>query len=567
MATPGTARDIAKPSVEAQVVEQKITTPKAPAPAPTPAPTPAPQQFPTGTQGLRATAEGYGLPVGFDATTGQVSIGGKAVDVSGLQRDAQGSYFGTPEQIRSIINQAGTPPSGYTSLREAFAGSDVQWTPQTGVTIDGVQVDTSRLPIVGDRYYIKPEDAAALAQQVQAQKEAAMTPEERFQEQITVTNEELQRQQEELNRQRQELMTGLREYTSPLQEELTTTLRSIYGNPFQYDPNADQSLRQAQSYAEKQLMEQLNARGILSSTITRDQYASLLSELIPKYESIAFERYNQNIDGLLKKANVLTQLSQDDYQRYRDFVVQSINTIDEVNKNTISAAKNNLDSINDALKMQLQREKDAFDMNLKMIEGAYKKLDAQGFVDNEIAAITGLAVNTPSQEVRRSLLQQKIAVEKAILDTELKIQEQNNKAKLDKEQVDYEYELKAPERELAAAKFEEQKRATRVSEGLRSRAQTTAEANLALRVREIEDKAGAKKNLTYTEIDRTLGDLIDAYTESEIPSISDFSWTKPGSVEAKELSEFIEERSGNLDVTQAYALYKKYNIPIPGEAR
>jgi hypothetical protein len=314
-------------------------------------------------------------------------------------------------------------------------------------------------------------------------------------------------------------------------------------------------------------MEQLNARGILSSTITRDQYASLLSELIPKYESIAFERYNQNIDGLLKKANVLTQLSQDDYQRYRDFVVQSINTIDEVNKNTISAAKNNLDSINDALKMQLQREKDAFDMNLKMIEGAYKKLDAQGFVDNEIAAITGLAVNTPSQEVRRSLLQQKIAVEKAILDTELKIQEQNNKAKLDKEQVDYEYELKAPERELAAAKFEEQKRATRVSEGLRSRAQTTAEANLALRVREIEDKAGAKKNLTYTEIDRTLGDLIDAYTESEIPSISDFSWTKPGSVEAKELSEFIEERSGNLDVTQAYALYKKYNIPIPGEAR
>jgi len=308
MATAGTSGKVKTPSVEGQTIGQKITTPKQPV-------TPKPQvtaQFPTGTQGLRATAEGYGLPVGFDATTGQVSIGGKAVDVSGLQRDAQGSYYGTPEQIRNVINETGLPPSGTKSLREAFAGSDVQWTPETGVTIDGMSLDTTKLPMVGNQFYLTDQQAENLKQQIAAQKEAMKTPLERTREEMDTAQKKAQEEIDAIIQQRDEAQRLLEEerkksvetlktYESPIRDEIVSGLREVFGNPFRYDPNADKSLQQAQSYAERQLVEQLNARGILSSTITRDQYASLLNEMVPKYESIAFERYNQNIDNLLKK--------------------------------------------------------------------------------------------------------------------------------------------------------------------------------------------------------------------------------------------------------------------------
>lgn len=505
VATPGTARDIAKPSVETQIVEQKITTPKAP--TPTAAPTPAPQQFPTGTQGLRATAEGYGLPVGFDATTGQVSIGGKAVDVSGLQRDAQGSYFGTPEQIRSIINQAGTPPSGYTSLRDAFAGSDVQWTPQTGVTIDGMSLDTANLPMVGNQFYLTDQQTENLKQQIAAQKEAMKTPLERTREEMDAAQRKAQEEIDAIIQQRDEAQRALEEerkksvetlktYESPLRNEIISGLRQVFGDPFQYDPNADRALQQAQSYAERQLMEQLNARGILSSTITRDQYASLLNEMVPKYESIAFERYNQNIDNLLKKSNILMQLTQDDYQRYKDYVTQSINGIDEVSKNTVQTAKDNLDAINKALTSKLQAEKDAYDMRLKEIDNAYKRLDQLGAVDNETSKLLQIPVGTPSADVRKELLKQKIEIEKSIRDLKDKKELANYETKLNKEEFDYEYQRKQPFEEkkfaLEQSKAEEARRANLARESLAAQSEARQQSEAALRAREKQQEGASR---------------------------------------------------------------------------
>lgn len=474
IATGGTPKDVGVKTTEEKVVTQPIsggggggrrTVPKPPVQPKQPV-QPVQPIFPTGTQGLRATAEKFGLPVGFDPATGQVSIGGKGVDVSELRRDAQGNYYGTPEQIQRVINTSGTPPSGTQALREAFAGRDVQYSPETGVVVDGVPVDTSNLPMVGDRFYVTPAQAEALGSQIDEMK----SPELKAQDQIAEEQARLQEKQANLTEQRQQLMTGLEQYQSPLSQEVISTIRAAYGNPFQYDPNADQALRQAQTFAERQLMEQLNARGILSSTMTRDQLGSLYAELLPKYESIAFDRYNQNVDNLLKQANFMMQLSQDDYERYKDFVVQSINGIDEVSRNTVQTAKNNIDAINDALKNKLQAQKDAAELELKKYNSALDRLDKLGYADSTTAAILGIPVNTPSGQVQRLLLQQKINTEELLLKTKLQIAENAEKAKLDKEKIDFEYRLKLPMEQaklsLEQAKFAESKRAAQARESI-----------------------------------------------------------------------------------------------------
>lgn len=465
IATGGTPKDVGVKTTEEKVVTQPISggggggaiAKSGVVPKP-----PVQPIFPTGTQGLRATAEKFGLPVGFDLATGQVSIGGKAVDVSELRRDAQGNYYGTPEQIQRVINTSGTPPTGTQSLREAFAGRDVQYSPETGVVVDGVPIDTSNLPMVGDRFYVTPAQSQALATQIDQMKSEELKAQDKIKEIQAQQTEELAK----LEKQKEEALTGLKDYKSLITDDFISTIRSVFGNPFQYDPNADRSLQQAQIYAERQLREQLNARGILSSTMTRDQLGSLYAELVPKYESIAFDRYNQNVDNMLKQAYILRQLSQDDYVRYKDFVTASINSIDEVSKNTIQQAKNNIDTINDALVRQETARQNESQRKIAQYNAALSRFDKMGFADDETARLLNIPVNTPSEQIKRLLLQKKLEEENSINDYKRRIEEKRIQTELDKEEIDYEYEKKAPDRALAREKFEEEKRAARARESI-----------------------------------------------------------------------------------------------------
>lgn len=569
IATGGTPKDVITKTPEQQITTQEIktttptttmgVTPKAPTT------TTQPMTFPTGTQGLRASAENIGLPVGFDAATGQVSIGGKVVDVTGLQRNAQGSYFGTPEQIRSVINQSGVPPTGTQSLREAFAGRSVQYSPETGVVIDGVRIDTSNLPMVGDRFYVTPEQTQSLATQIDEMK----SPELKAQDQIAKEQEMLQERQTQLVAERQQLMTGLEQYQSPLSQEVISTIRAAYGNPFQYDPNADQALRQAQTFAERQIMEQLNARGILSSTITRDQLGSLYAELLPKYESIAFERYNQNVDSLLKQANFMMQLSQDDYERYKDFVVQSINGIDEVSRNTVQTAKNNIDAINDSLKNKLQAQKDAAELELKKYNSALDRLDKLGYADSTTAAILGIPVNTPSGQVQRLLLQQKINTEELLLKTKLQIAENEEKAKLDKEKIDYEYRLKLPMEQaklsLEQAKFAESKRAAQARESIDTARELRLQKEGSVTVQGQTFKKSPYFNMIYDKINNEIQAETEAPGSKKIVKgksgqiVKNF-YQEPGSVEHKRLVTNIMKNPSLNDLEKTLILDDN-NIP------
>lgn len=119
---------------------QMLNTLQKKAATPTATPTPAPVvnndvikdkvvngTNPTNTDGLlglRSAAEGLGLNVGWSSEAGP-TIGGQKVDTTGLQ-NINGSWMGTPEQIRAIVNQyAGVNQSsgtGYGSLPSTYKG-------------------------------------------------------------------------------------------------------------------------------------------------------------------------------------------------------------------------------------------------------------------------------------------------------------------------------------------------------------------------------------------------------------------------------------------------------------
>jgi hypothetical protein len=333
-------------------------------------------------------------------------------------------------------------------LRETLEqqGVNVYWNPKTGqVTANGMPVDTSRMNLSEGRYSANQEDINAILEQVQQgqqqdvqqqgpvgqYQEAAQTGAEQKQDILGKYSEQVAGITEDFQN-RQPLYT----------EDITNSLRQAFGDPFEYDPNKDPALQEAQKYAEREIVNAMNARGVLNSTITRDEYASMLSSMIPKYESIAYDRYQTGINNQLKKVSVLRGLSQDDYNRYKDTVDLTLNNLQNVTDNAINMIDENLDTMyKNTIELPLKLQQEASRVRKDELDMAYDKLQKQGYVDNEISSITGIAAGTLSKDAKK------------ILGNYIINEEEKDKL-LSGEMEMAEIEFNAKQEELAAAKEE-----------------------------------------------------------------------------------------------------------------
>lgn len=177
--------------------------------------------------------------------------------------------------------------------------------------------------------------------------------------------------------------------------------------PFEYDPRQDPYLRMAQEDVMQKTMAEFNRRGVLGSTITAERAALEAGKLEPQYYQLAYNRYQDNIDNQLKRADVLRNLDLDDYTAYQQNIENLFRKVGEyrnLDADDLVAYQTNLDTIFRNAENNLQERKFQFGKISDTLTQAYEKIQNQGYVDNETSAITGLPVGSISEQIRTSLL-------------------------------------------------------------------------------------------------------------------------------------------------------------------
>lgn len=167
--------------------------------------------------------------------------------------------------------------------------------------------------------------------------------------------------------------------------------------PFEYNPDTDIALQQAQQTASRRVMEELNARGILNSTITADNVSQVMAQLVPEYRRIAFDEYNQQVNNIMKRFDLLQGLTELDYRQYKDWVDQNM---DLANTN-LNLAKENLNLMYKEIERQENEELKKAQARESEVKKAWERTNIRGYVDNADALILGLPPGTLSQDARQ----------------------------------------------------------------------------------------------------------------------------------------------------------------------
>jgi hypothetical protein len=190
------------------------------------------------------------------------------------------------------------------------------------------------------------------------------------------------------------ILNEVKNFRGQFSDEISQLMKDL--EQFNYNAEQDSMLQDAIKYADKSMMEELNRRGLASSTITGDNMVNIRKELMPKYQNLALERYNANIDRMLRQAEFMNKIDQQDLTRFTNYATMAVSRLEKVEANTIKSFEKIIDSISTQLKDMETAKKDKSTAYRDIYAKALDALDKFGYVTNEIAPILGLPVGTPS---------------------------------------------------------------------------------------------------------------------------------------------------------------------------
>ena len=183
-----------------------------------------------------------------------------------------------------------------------------------------------------------------------------------------------------------------------------------------YDPSKDTALQMAAEYAANSTLQSLAGSGVLNSSATAERVARVVSELIPQYEQLAYDRQYQYLNQLASTAQLVMNYDSQQFEYWKD-----------------------------AKDREFQEKQFEYQEKQDELENAWKRVDELGYVDNEAAAILGVKAGTLSGEARLAKEQQEFELAK--MREQLEIQRANDealyklRAELDKEYANYTSQL------------------------------------------------------------------------------------------------------------------------------
>lgn len=328
----------------------------------------------------------------------------------------------TPSARPSATPATPTGQIGLRSTAEAL-GLNVGWSRETGPTINGVPVSTSGLNMIGEHWYGTPEQINKL-----------LSP---FQQQATVY-------QSPYSQQAQQALSDYQQWASqPYVSKLAPLIESMAFNvlsrTFNYDPANDEQFQRASKELTRNVMEAMNARGILNSTVTENQIQQGIADLLPQYQQLARQQFMDEGKQLMSQIDMLMGIDEMQYGRYMDEGTKLANALgivmdmDEVQYKRWS----------DAYERRYREEQDriaqeqaAIEVEREKVKDAWERVSQLGYVDNEAALILGVEPGTLSKEAREAREEQEF---------KLKQMEQEHKYRLSEINAQYEKERKLSE--------------------------------------------------------------------------------------------------------------------------
>ena len=310
---------------------------------------------------------------------------------------------------------------------------------------------------------------------------------------------------------------------------------------FQYDPTTDSALQMATEYAANSTLQSLAGSGVLNSSATAERVARVVSELIPQYEQLAYNRWTDSLGQLADTAQLVMNYDSQQFEYWKD-----------------------------AKDREFQEKQFEYQKKQDEIENAWKRVDELGYVDNEASAILGVPVGTLSGEARLAKEQQEFELAK--MREQLEIEKANDealyklKAELDKDYASYELQLNKQYADYTNRldrenmKYEnELNRENMQYQNQLDRENTAYEYQLAAKYG--TSSSGSSSRGNYTSLS-TYEDIIDSrwITRDDITgqtsmgNNNDTIWN------------YIrgENEAGRMSDNTAYALIDKYGLTNPG---
>jgi hypothetical protein len=182
-------------------------------------------------------------------------------------------------------------------------------------------------------------------------------------------------------------------------QDILTQIKQRLNQNYDYttDPYYQSQVQLAEQQgqqASQQSMEELNARGILNSTITADRVAQAMqnarTERLPGAISQANQMRQSETGNILSMLNAYAGLEGQDYTRWRQADQDAL-----TRENTIYTRQRQVEQD------QIAKNKLAIDQAETKLKNAWERVKNVGYVDNTASVVLGLPVNTPTLEAQK----------------------------------------------------------------------------------------------------------------------------------------------------------------------
>lgn len=288
-------------------------------------------------------------------------------------------------------------------------------------------------------------------------------------------------------------INNTQDYNSPYAAQLQNYLNQLQNRNFVYNPATDVNFQNASKELSRNVMEGMNERGILNSTVTENQVQQGVKQLEGEFYDKAQAKFQQDTDNMYKMASFLQTLDSDAYNKYKDStqklydMATFIGNLDQTN---FEKYKETVDQYYKNKEFEYQKEQDSIVNKRNAINDAWARVQELGYVDNQSSITLGVPVGTPSYEA---------AKEKRQREYELADYEKQLKDKRQDASTDYQRQLQIMavknkyDKENAAADFSRQKELVQIKANLDKDNQKQVTFN------DIQSQLGALKKQITTD--------------------------------------------------------------------
>lgn len=194
-------------------------------------------------------------------------------------------------------------------------------------------------------------------------------------------------------------------YVSEYAPQIESLISNIMTRQFNYNPATDAQAQLAIKELTRNVLETMNSKGILNSSITENQLQQGISDILPQYQQIARQQFMDEGNQLMSQVDMLMGADETAYGRYQDEGKRYADVLGVV----MDMDENQYTKWKDAYTMRYQQKRDQIadeqtrlESDRQKITDAWDRVSELGYVDNQSSIILGVEPGTLSKEAREA---------------------------------------------------------------------------------------------------------------------------------------------------------------------